>query len=577
MDTIIGQVVDNYKIIEVIGRGGMGVVFKALDLNLEKTVALKMIDPFLARDENFLRRFKTEAKALARLDNRNIVNVYALRETEFGLFMVMEYVQAKTISEWLREKGRFSIKETIDITKQILNAIGHAHKIGVIHRDMKPNNILLGENGEVKVMDFGLAKVVQEHGSQSTVTYAAAGTLYYMSPEQIKGLKNVDNRSDIYSIGMTIYEMLAGRSPFEKSESEFAVQKQIVEGKIPSLLKYNPIIPKDLVKFILKAIDKDADKRFKDISEMQEALSNIGYQEDHDVTRVVSKYEKTSNGESKNIVHSKKNKKLLIAVSVIVLAATFFFSYKIFFQKDAKVEKTITNDIKGNNSEVTKEVKQARLNITSNPSGAAVILNGEFYGKTPLLLDSLEVKNYSVTLSLNGYEEWSNNNYQLSAGENSINQNLKQVPAAANSTLSLNMDVPGNIYIDGKRYSVSANQFLTKNVFAGKHKVKFVNEKNIGEELTVDLKEKQNKKLNCYFNRQVSIQSLNEAGDSFWGNIFVNGNNTGIPTPGNITLEAGTHKVTVKKTGYTTVENEVSLKINPSFKEESLSLVFHLK
>ncbi len=576
MDTIIGQVVDNYKIIEVIGRGGMGVVFKALDLNLEKTVALKMIDPFLSRDENFLRRFKTEAKALAKLDNHNIVNVYALRETEFGLFMVMEYVQAKTISDWLREKGRFSIKETIDITKQILNAIGHAHKIGVIHRDIKPNNILLGENGVVKVMDFGLAKVVQSAAAdQSTVTYAAAGTLYYMSPEQIKGLKNVDSRSDIYSIGMTIYEMLAGRSPFEKSESEFAIQKQIVDGKIPSPIKYNPVIPKDLVKFILKAIDKDADKRFKDISEMQGTLADIMHQETDDVTKVVSKYEKTKTTVNKNISNGKKNKKLLVAASLIILAALFFFSYMMFFQADDEEEGTIVNDNK--KKKVINEFKFAKLNIESNPHGAEIILNEKILGRTPLLLDSLEIKSYSIALRLDGYEEWSNNNFQLSAGTNSISEDLKIIRAAANSTLSLSMDVPGNIHINGKRYPVSANQVLTKTVDAGKQKVKFVNEKNIDEEITVDLKERQTRKLNCYFKQQVNVQSLNEDGDSFWGNIFVNGNNTGIPTPGSITLEAGKHKVTVKKTGYTTVENEIPVNIKPSLKTESLSLVFHLK
>jgi serine/threonine protein kinase len=575
MDTIIGQVVDNYKIIEVIGRGGMGVVFKALDLNLEKTVALKMIDPFLSRDENFLKRFKTEAKALAKLDNHNIVNVYALRETELGLFMVMEYVQAKTISEWLREKGRFSIKETIEISKQILNAIGHAHKIGVIHRDIKPNNILLGENGEVKVMDFGLAKVVQEHGSQNTVTQAAAGTLYYMSPEQIKGLKNVDNRSDIYSIGMTIYEMLAGKTPFEKSESEFAIQKQIVDGKVPSPLKYNPVIPKDLVKFILKAIDKEPDKRFKDISEMQGVLSDIMHQETDDVTKVISKYGKTKITDNKNISNGKRNKKFLVATSIIILAALFFFSYMMFFQTDDEEEETIVNNNK--KKKIINEFKFAKLNVESDPHGAEVILNDKILGRTPLLLDSLEIKNYSIVLRLNGYEEWSNNNFQLSAGNNSINEDLKIIPAAANSTLSLSMDVPGNVYINGKRYPVSANQILTKNVIAGKQKVKFVNEKNIGEELTIDLKEKQSKKYNCYFRQQINILSLNEAGDSFWGNIYVNGNNTGIPTPGNITLETGIHKVTVKKTGYTTVENEIPVNIKPSLKEKSLSLVFHLK
>jgi len=380
---------------------------------------------------------------------------------------------------------------------------------------------------------------------------------------------------------MTIYEMLAGRSPFEKSESEFAIQKQIVDGKIPSPIKYNPVIPQDLVKFILKAIDKDAEKRFQDISEMQESLSSIRYLEDGDVTKVVSKYEKTLHTENKNIINDKKNKQLLAIASIIILAAAAIFLYMMFFQTGTEEEISNTKNIKGKNPEVTNEVKQARLTVTTNPSDATVLLNGKTYGNTPLLLDSLEIKNYSITLRLDGYEEWSSPNYQLLSGENSINENLKQVlpvvPVAVNSTLSLSMDVPGKIYIDGKSYTIGTNQVLTKNVAAGRYRIKFANEKNISEEITVDLKEKQSKEFNCYFKRQVNILSLNEAGDSFWGNIIVNGNNTGIPTPGNITLEAGTHKITVKKTGYTTVENEVSLKINPSFKEETLSLVFHLK
>ncbi|RPI72537.1 MAG: PEGA domain-containing protein, partial [Ignavibacteriales bacterium] len=422
METMIGLVVDNYKIIEVIGRGGMGVVFKAIDLNLEKTVALKMIDPFLARDDNFLKRFKTEAKALAKLDNRNIVNVYALRQTELGVFMVMEYVSAITISEWLKEKGKFSVKETLDITSQILNAIGHAHNIGVIHRDIKPNNILLNEKGNVKVMDFGLAKVAQDHGSQATVTYAAAGTLYYMSPEQIKGLKNVDKRSDIYSIGMSIYEMLAGRTPFEKSESEFTIQKQIVDGKIPSPLKFNPVIPKDLVKFITTAIDKDAEKRFQSIEEMQEALSGIKYYEDDEVTKVISRYEPSTNSEIENKNNGRKNKKVLIVVSVLIFAAIFLFSYIMFFQ-DGNGNGN-TNSDNGNSKFIT-EIKKAKLNVSSNPGGATVLLNNLVYGITPLSIDSLEISSYSVALKLNGYEDWTNTQFKLNEGENSINENLK--------------------------------------------------------------------------------------------------------------------------------------------------------
>ena len=249
MESLIGKTIDNYRILEVIGRGGMGVVLKAVDTSLEKIVALKMIDPFLAEDENFVRRFKTEAKALAKLENPNIVSVHALRETDKGLFMVMEYVDAKPLSKHLADNGPLSIKDIIAVSKQLLNAIGHAHEFGIIHRDIKPSNILLCYDGKIKVTDFGLAKVIQQKDAASTVTQARAGTLYYMSPEQVKGLKNVDTRSDIYSLGMTIYEMTAGRVPFEKTDSDFTIQKQIVEGELPSPVKFLAI---DGTTFIIK-------------------------------------------------------------------------------------------------------------------------------------------------------------------------------------------------------------------------------------------------------------------------------------------------------------------------------------
>jgi serine/threonine protein kinase len=271
MDSLIGKTIDGYKILEVLGRGGMGVVFKALDESLDKIVALKMIDPFLARDENFVKRFKTEAKALARLENPNIVRVHALRKTEFGFFMVMEFVDAKSVSHWIQDKGPFNLKDTMSITKQLLNVFDHAHKAGVIHRDIKPSNIMLSEDGNVKVLDFGLAKVIRKHGAASTVTQTKAGSLYYMSPEQIKGLKNVDKRSDLYSLGMTIYEMVAGRTPFDKTDSDFTIQKKIVDGNIPSPVKFGSDIPKQFVKLILKAINKEPDKRFQSADEMLKA------------------------------------------------------------------------------------------------------------------------------------------------------------------------------------------------------------------------------------------------------------------------------------------------------------------
>jgi hypothetical protein len=140
------------------------------------------------------------------------------------------------------------------------------------------------------------------------------------------------------------------------------------------------------------------------------------------------------------------------------------------------------------------------------------------------------------------------------------------------------MDVPGKIYIEGRGYAVESNQVLTKNLTAGKYKLRFVRDGSANKQINIDLTENRSRKIKCYFKRQVNVQSLNETGDSFWGNIYIDGNNTGVPTPSIITLEAGTHKITVKKTGYTTVEGEQSITVSPSFEEENpLNLVFHLK
>ncbi|HSD63982.1 MAG TPA: serine/threonine-protein kinase [Ignavibacteriaceae bacterium] len=566
MDQLLGKEIDNYKILEVIGRGGMGVVFKAMDMNLEKIVALKMIDPFLARDENFLKRFKTEARALAKLENQNIVGVYALRETEYGLFMVMEYFRARTISEWLREKGRFTVNETMAIAPQIINAIRHAHKVGVIHRDIKPNNILLDEDGTVKVMDFGLAKVVQEDGSQVTVTHAAAGTLHYMSPEQVKGLKNVDKRSDIYSIGMTLYEMLAGRTPFEKGESEFVIQKQIVEGKIPSPLKYNPLIPKDFVKFIMKTIDKDADKRFQDTGEMMQVLSSIKISdESEEKTRIISAYK-----EDKTKEEIKPDRKKLYfggAAALIIIVAVLFL---IFRPQKSEPQ-----------SPKQPKIIPAKLQIESDPSGAEVFINGISEGKTPVFRDSLNTSRYAILLRMEGYEEWQDAGYNVAAGINKLNIKLTplsiQKPVIEKAVLILNSVPAAAIYIDNDLVLSNSADIVKKTVAAGNHTIKFVHPQYGSKSFTLNLKKNQDKQLTCYFQQQVNIQSLNNAGDPFWGTIYLNGVNTNKTTPGDLSLGPGSYRISVKKTGYQTVENDIKLDIIPSSDPKSHSLVFHFK
>ncbi|MEE9429808.1 MAG: serine/threonine-protein kinase [Melioribacteraceae bacterium] len=370
MDSMIGKTIDNYKIQSVLGKGGMGTVYKAVDTTLEKTVALKMIDPVLARDEDFLRRFKTEAKALARLENPNIVSIYTFRETDEGIFIVMEFVDGQTLTERIREKGVLPLDGAISVSRQLLNAIGHAHKVGILHRDIKASNILLTDDGKVKVTDFGLAKVLQSHGRDSTVTQMRAGTLYYMSPEQVKGLKNVDKRSDIYSIGMTIYEMFAGKVPFDKTDSDFTIQKQIVDGEIPSPVKLNSNLPKQLGKIIQKAISNDPNKRYQSADEMLKAFNE--YEEKK------TKGKRTKSIEIKPIY---KQPIFLALISAVIVLLILLFT---------GILNNLTDN--SNRDEHLKIPIITKISVSTIPEYATVFINGDSIGISP-------INNFSVTES----------------------------------------------------------------------------------------------------------------------------------------------------------------------------------
>jgi len=232
--SFIGKVIDNYRVLESLGVGGMGVVFKAVNIKLEKLVALKMIAPGLAMNENFIKRFQTEAKALAKLADPNIVQIYDLRTHEDQWLIVMEFIDGLNLGDIIKRDGAFPTNKAISILKQMLSAIGHAHKAGIIHRDIKPNNVMITEAGAVKITDFGLAK--SEGIRTNSITISGGGTLFYMSPEHVKSISLTDGRSDIYSIGMTFYEMVAGRVPFHSMDTDFEIRETL--ASVPNLIDY---------------------------------------------------------------------------------------------------------------------------------------------------------------------------------------------------------------------------------------------------------------------------------------------------------------------------------------------------
>ncbi len=266
-----GDILDGYRLEAVIGRGGMGTVYRATDQALEKTVALKVIAPHLADDATFVRRFREEAKALARLDADGIVDVYTLRETEEALFFVMEHVEGPSLETVLRRRSRLEPPQALSLLRQVLTAVGHAHASGVLHRDLKPSNILIDADGQAVITDFGLAKILASD-ADLTATHDQLGTVAYMSPEQVKGLQNVNAASDLFAVGLVAYEVLTGRLPFDRSESDFVIQRAIVDASFPPPSTYAPAVPPAVEQVVLDLLSKDPAARPPDA---QAALARL--------------------------------------------------------------------------------------------------------------------------------------------------------------------------------------------------------------------------------------------------------------------------------------------------------------
>ncbi len=258
MDKYIGRLLDGrYEILEVIGVGGMAVVYKARCHRLNRLVAIKILKDDYFQDEEFRRRFHAESQAVAMLSHSNIVSVYDVSTSDDADYIVMELIDGITLKQYMEKKGVLNWKETLHFAIQISKALDHAHSRGIVHRDIKPHNVMVLKNGSVKVADFGIARVMSK---SNTLTKEALGSVHYISPEQAKGGR-VDSRSDIYSQGVVMYEMMTGRPPFD-GESPVAVAIQHISGNAAMPSTLNPNIPGGLEQIIMKAMERDPAKRY---------------------------------------------------------------------------------------------------------------------------------------------------------------------------------------------------------------------------------------------------------------------------------------------------------------------------
>ena len=270
---MLGKKILNYEIKKLLGEGGMGNVYLAEHTQLGRKVAVKSLHPQLVKNEGLRARFKKEASTMAHLQHPKIVTLYDYVEEEDGLFLIMEFVEGLPLDEYIREKsGPIPSEIAIPMMMQILDAFSYAHSKGIVHRDIKPSNIIISDRDEIKILDFGIAKLLSEAGNKLTKTGTQMGTVFYMSPEQVQG-KDIDIRSDIYSLGVTFYQMLTGISPYDGMTTEFEVYSKIVSEPLPNASSLYPGVPEFLDKVILKATAKNKADRFQSCEEFSGYLS----------------------------------------------------------------------------------------------------------------------------------------------------------------------------------------------------------------------------------------------------------------------------------------------------------------
>ncbi len=433
MDNYTGKRLDGrYEIQEVVGVGGMAVVYKAYDNIDDRTVAVKILKEEYLANEEFRRRFKNESKAIAVLSHPNIVKVFNVSYGDRLQYIVMEYVEGITLKEYIEQQGRLGIKETVHFTMQILRALQHAHDKGIVHRDIKPQNIMLLSNGNIKVTDFGIARF--SYSDTKTMTDSAIGSVHYISPEQARG-DTTDNKADIYSVGVVMYEMLTGQLPFQ-SDNSVSVALMQLQSDPKNPRELNSSIPVGLEQIVMHAMKKNTKDRYQSAAEMlleiEEFKRNptIRFQQsyfvDSDPTKfVTNKPSAVSPIKSSNSVNTMTNQQLssvdydentddeeagrskksliaigagigLLVVSVIVFGLLYFFTD--IFKKDSLVVPNFVD--KNYVEEIENNPKYEHFNIKVVPVANSHYAAGKVFSQTPSSGQILKDPDTEITLSV---------------------------------------------------------------------------------------------------------------------------------------------------------------------------------
>jgi serine/threonine protein kinase len=432
-----------YQIENEVGRGSMGVVYRAHDPQIDRTVALKVLRQDKVTSDAFVRRFLKEAKAIGRLSHPNIVAVYDVGEDQGSIYIAMEFLEGEPLQEVI-QKGKLALREAVDLVIQVAETLDYAHQKGVVHRDIKPSNIILTPDGQVKITDFGIAHVDDPTATLHTMVGEIMGTPAYMSPQQVLG-HPTDGRTDLFSLGVILYELSTGRRPFGGEGKNLAtVFNEIVKDNPPEPAVASESVPKELSTIIMKCLSKTPEDRFQTGREFAEALRKT--REEKPAPSTVT---------TQSVVQPQPRKTtatvVLLAVAVALFAAGGYLAWDRF----------------------STPSKKASVQVESTPPGALIYVNGESQGKTPAFLQ-LPLGKHLVRLTLSGFQD---REVPLELTETkqypvSVVMQHAPPPRAKPGILKVESTPPGaGVYVDGERRGSAPG---TMELPPGAHQIRLV-------------------------------------------------------------------------------------------------------
>lgn len=338
---MIGQIIANYKITAAIGEGGMGIVYQAEHVHFNRKVAIKALHKKLISNNSIKERFRNEAATLSQIEHPNIVKLYDYVETEDGLFLVMEYVEGVPLDEYIKNvSGPIQESAAIKIMLGMLSGFSFAHSKNIVHRDVKPSNIIINiDFSVVKILDFGIAKILGDDSRNLTKDGSQMGTVYYMSPEQVKGL-SLDKRSDIYSLGVTFFQMVTGVNPYQNLATEFEIYNQITQSDLPDAVTVYPLVPDKIDYVIKKATRKNVEERYQSCEEMIVELKNENFSTNNKYEIITAKKDIVEALVDINRPPKNKYKYGIVAISIIAFLLITFYSYS-YIQNNIEVKEAL--------------------------------------------------------------------------------------------------------------------------------------------------------------------------------------------------------------------------------------------